>query len=91
MLKDSVSGFDIYNFTRLTNPVEGLVVAKDGYAIHEQVHGGDALESLFVLVVEDNDVAIYQMFGGCPTWDVMLDRVEGVNSEGWYFGINWLV
>ena len=55
MFKDSVSGFDIYNFTRLTNPVEGLVVAKDGYAIHEQVHGGDALESLFVLVVEDND------------------------------------
>ena len=59
VFKDSLFCFDIDDLIGLLNPRKGLIVANYVLAINEQFRRVYALKCLLILVIKDNNVAIY--------------------------------
>ena len=59
MFKDSLPCFDISDLIGLLNPIKGLVIAKYILAINEQFRRVDALKCLLILIIKDDNVAVY--------------------------------
>jgi hypothetical protein len=59
VLKDSLSCFDLDDLVGLLYPRKGLIVANYVLAVNEQFRRVHALKCLLILVIKDNNVAIY--------------------------------